>query len=403
MEKRYQKFVLEAEEGISFVVLEGNENELIIKAVKQEKEKDFSNDLPQITKEKNIKKNEVLDNLPENVPKEIVKEEQEVQEYLSQTVRNKEEKQEVVKEEQKEESKISELILETVKEEVKQDDNSEVEEKASQVIEEKEELYEDYSDNYNKPPIPEGFEYVEGAWNDGYVIRRIEDKSEFVWVPVGSLEANGTFDGKTFDQKFGRRNYKKDVFSDEQYNEKLEGELLKQLQSVRKYGGFYISRYNISKNDDGKMVSIKDAMPYVNVSYDNALKLAAAMINTDDVSSHLVYGAEYDSVLEWIISSKAKSFNDVVNISNEWGNFFNSKNSTRVLAKTGCNEDWCVYRIYDFAGNVRELTQEKFEKSYCVMRGGGFNNISSAVANRQKNYHTLYYRDAGFRVILYIK
>lgn len=390
--KRYQRFVLEAEEGISFVIVEGKDKELIIKAVRLEKENSFYENISQMVKEEDIKKNVVLENLPENVPKEIAQEEvkdSKSQERLLKVSEDKEEKQEDVKKEERTEIETLEQAVEDVKEKTSSG--------------EKEEYYEDYSDNYNAPPIPNGFEYFEGTWNDGYVIRRIEDLSEFVWVPVGVLEANGTFDGKTFDEKFGRRNYKNDVFSDEQYNEKLEGDLLKQLQSVKKYGGFYISRYDISKNNDGKIVSVKNALPYVNLSYDNALKLASQMISDKEVQSHITYGAEYDSVLEWIISSKSKSIEEVVDTSVEWGNSYNLKNSIKGLAKTGSNEQWKVLNIYDFAGNVREFTQEKFEKSYCVMRGGGFNNISCSVANRQKNYHTLFYRDVGFRVVLYLK
>ena len=42
-------------------------------------------------------------------------------------------------------------------------------------------------------------------WNNGFVIERKADKSQFVWVPVGSLMPNGTQDGIRFHEKFGRR------------------------------------------------------------------------------------------------------------------------------------------------------------------------------------------------------
>ena len=65
-----------------------------------------------------------------------------------------------------------------------------------------------YSENYANPPILEGYKHVCGEWNNGFVIERCSDGSQFVWIPVGSLDSNGTLDGVSFTEKFGRRNYK---------------------------------------------------------------------------------------------------------------------------------------------------------------------------------------------------
>ena len=61
--------------------------------------------------------------------------------------------------------------------------------------------------NYQNPPIPDGYRYVCGEWSHGFVIERIADGSQFVWVPVGFLPANGTIDGKTFDKQFVRNEW----------------------------------------------------------------------------------------------------------------------------------------------------------------------------------------------------
>ena len=126
------------------------------------------------------------------------------------------------------------------------------------------------SANYVNPPIPEGYKHVCGEWNNGFVIERCSDGSQFVWIPVGSLDSNGTLDGEHFSEKFGRRNYMNDEFSDDEFNEALNG---KQLESVKKYGGFYISRYNISKSSAGKPQSVKGVMPYWNGLSKRKLKL----------------------------------------------------------------------------------------------------------------------------------
>ena len=149
------------------------------------------------------------------------------------------------------------------------------------------------STNYENPPIPKGYKHICGEWNNGYVIERRFDGSQFVWVPVGSLDSNGTLDGKNFSEKFGRRNYTDDEFS----NEPLNDELIEQVKSVKKYGGFYISRYNISMGYAERPQSVKGVMPWVNIDYYYAGLVASQIADDQAVKSHLTFGAQYDYVL----------------------------------------------------------------------------------------------------------
>lgn len=64
------------------------------------------------------------------------------------------------------------------------------------------------SERYANPVVPEGYKHICGEWNNGFVIERYSDGSQFVWIPVGSLDSNGTLDGEHFSEKFGRRNYR---------------------------------------------------------------------------------------------------------------------------------------------------------------------------------------------------
>lgn len=259
-----------------------------------------------------------------------------------------------------------------------------------------------YSTNYVNPPIPEGYKHVCGEWNNGFVIERCSDGSQFVWIPVGSLDSNGTLDGKDFSEKFGRRNYMNNEFSDDEFNETLNDEL---LESVKRYEGFYISRYNISKSSEGKPQSVKGVMPWVNINFNDAKKVASTIEDNEVVKSHLTFGAEYDSVLEWFIKTEVKTLAEIAEDSTEWGNHWNTENSPRKVVETGSREEWCANNIYDFAGNVDEWTQEKNESSYRVIRGGNCSNygIFYPVAYRGYNCPSNYYNDAGFRATLYIK
>ena len=258
----------------------------------------------------------------------------------------------------------------------------------------------DCSENYADPPIPEGYKHVCGEWNNGFVIERCSDGSQFVWIPVGSLDSNGTLDGEHFSEKFGGRNYRDNAF-----NEALNGKLLKQLESVKKYGGFYISRYNISKSSAGKPQSVKGVMPWVNINFYSAEKIASTIEDNEAVKSHLTFGAEYDSVLEWFIETKVKTLAEIARDSTEWGNYWNTGNSPEKVVETGSREEWCANNIYDFAGNVDEWTQEQNESSRRVIRGGSYalNGLNFPVAYRICFSPFRYYNFTGFRATLWIK
>ena len=262
-----------------------------------------------------------------------------------------------------------------------------------------------YSTNYVNPPIPEGYKHVCGEWNNGFVIERCSDGSQFVWIPVGSLDSNGKLDGKDFSEKFGRRDYRNNKFSDDKFNEHLNDELLEQLESVKRYGGFYISRYNISKSLEGKPQSVKGVMPWTNINFGDAKKVASTIEDNEAVKSHLTFGAEYDSVLEWFIKTEVKTLAEISRDSTEWGNHGNTKNSQRNVVETGSKEEWCVNNIYDFAGNVSEWTQEEYNCLYRVIRGGVYcsNGDNEPVAFRSCSKPNFDYGLTGFRATLYIK
>lgn len=262
-----------------------------------------------------------------------------------------------------------------------------------------------YPENYANPPILDGYKHVYGEWNNGFVIKRESDGSQFVWIPVGSLDSNGILDGKHFLKKFGRRNYQDNEFSDSEFNETLNGELLEQIESVKKYGGFYISRYNISKSPAGKPQSVKGAMPWVNINFDDAKEVASTIEDDEAVKSHLTFGAEYDSVLAWFIKSNARTRSEIAEDSTNWGNHWNTENSPREVVETGSREEWCTNKIYDFAGNVDEWTQEHNKSSYRVVRGGAYDGSGDNYPVAYRNYRNpnYEYHSTGFRVTLSIK
>ncbi len=265
-----------------------------------------------------------------------------------------------------------------------------------------------YSTNYANPVVPEGYKHVCGEWNNGFVIERCSDGSQFVWIPVGSLDSNGTLDGEHFSEKFGRRNYMNNTFSDYVFNETLNGELLEQFESVKKYGGFYISRYNISKSSEGKPQSVKGVMPWVKINFYEAENIASTIEDSKAVKSHLTFGAEYDSVLEWFIKTEVKTPAEIAENSTKWGNYGNMENCPMELVETGSREKWCANNIYDFAGNADEWTQEQKKDLHRVLRvlRGGFYYVKGddyPVALRNSSFPCARSFNTGFRATLCIK
>lgn len=230
--------------------------------------------------------------------------------------------------------------------------------------------------NYMLPPVLAGFRYVEGKWDDGFVIEDKAYGSRFVWVPVGSLDANGTLDGKNFNQRFGRRNFEGDDFSENGYHEIETPEVVLQRQSIELIGGFFISQFEISGiGIQGICRSVKWANPIRCVDLKSAEKIASQVATTGNLPTHLVTGAEYDTVLQWLLQSGAKTLEEVTVDSRSWGNYSITRE------KTGSNENYVANRIYDLAGNNLEWTQERLGEDYSVFRGGNY-GINAPVSHR---------------------
>lgn len=274
---------------------------------------------------------------------------------------------------------------------------------------------------YDKPTIPDGFYYVTGEWNTGYVIsdNQLDENNpagnngnQFVWIPVKDIKKfSRTIN---FGNNIEKPNeaYKEPNENDTNYDE--------MLKSVKKYGGFYVGRYETGDADateqrsaatEAHNVSIKkNQIVYNYVMWGNnesgAKDLAESMYkDSSSVKSTLMYGIQWDTVMNFIKE-------DVdLNNSNAWGNYKDSSGyateNSGNIQKTGTSEYWKVKNIYDLAGNVGEWTMESKLETLKIIRGGAYNskgdNDGYPVAGRFDNYPTATYSNVGFRVALYLK
>ena len=164
------------------------------------------------------------------------------------------------------------------------------------------------------------------------------------------------------------------------------------LESVNKYGGYYIGRYEAgdgtttsprgsSTLDTNTLVSKKGAYVYNYITKDNAKSLSSGMYSGNGaVTSQLITGAGWDRALNWIIETGEKT-EEVLIDSRSWGNYDNSTGNAATNAgpgnmnyTTGRSEYWKANNIYDLAGNTWEWTQETYQSTDSVNRGGNYNN-----------------------------
>ena len=172
------------------------------------------------------------------------------------------------------------------------------------------------------------------------------------------------------------------------------------IESVSKYGGFYIGRYELSgtvtepTEKPGKTLTKTDWYNLYNACRSSKLQAS------DKVKTQMIWGCQWDVTMNWLISSGAKTSDEVNKNSSTWGNYSNyntANNYTEGTAgyeknagskqNTGSSENWKANNIYDLAGNVWEWTQEAGYASGRAGRGGCYNLHGSdyPASNRANN------------------
>ncbi len=307
--------------------------------------------------------------------------------------------------------------------------------------------------------IPTDFYYVGGTKDTGLVISddsTDENKgvdytcvgNQFVWIPVDDFskfvrgEAEETSTGSGIYKMTGALESRYAEPYTDGYATEVE-EYNAMMQSVQKYGGFYIARFEAGDGDATaartaptvahKVVSKKESYIYnyvpwgaamndtsattidgvANVS--GAIELSKNMYKgSTSVVSTLCYGVQWDAALNYVSDKD----HDIVN-SGPWGNHLITDGSAdSVLYTSGKNEAWKAKNIYDLAGNVQEWTMEKTawdDETHIrrMTRGGSYDipyyaenpsvRFGNTVSILTDNGVLCAISQIGFRVALYIK
>ena len=204
-----------------------------------------------------------------------------------------------------------------------------------------------------------------------------------------SYDAKDTY-YKTILGKTGTKEQLAQLFADE-YKAMIE--------SVSKYGGFYIGRYELSgtvtepTEKPGKTLTKTDWYNLYNACRSSKLQAS------DKVKTQMIWGCQWDVTMNWLISSGAKTSDEVNKDSSTWGNYNNYNTANNYtegtagyeknagsLQNTGSSENWKANNIYDLAGNCYEWTQEANNTNRRAVRGGSYGNGSSFPASDRFSY-----------------
>ena len=243
--------------------------------------------------------------------------------------------------------------------------------------------------------------------------------NQYVWVPVnGSFTCyEGYYNGERQD---GLSSFTEPLnYSTTKAEEWEISEHTAMKESVKSNHGFYIGRYEASKNPTtNKAESKKGKDVWNNIPWGDSRKdrgTTGAVYNAEqvynnnsdyNVTSTLTYGKQWDTILYWIdpkIANGTCEASSIIVDSSGHGNYQNTRSTYGSPGKTGL---FAIKNIYHMAGNIKEWTMQACGTGTRALRGGGYMN------NLGNNYpisirtHTEPSGSGvdwiGFRVALYI-
>lgn len=220
----------------------------------------------------------------------------------------------------------------------------------------------------------------------------------------------------------------------EMLTQELEQNYYKTIESIIKYGGFYIGRYEtggLSKNAVVRKMNTDIAGLNWHKMYRTCLTLKGT---NNNVKTMMIYGSLWDETLEWLRESEATisdgtklNYQLIGKDSTAWGNYYNStfsyiaENSEKPIETetkemnnaeripTGSSEYTRTNNIYDMTGNTEAWTPENSYSGSRSQRGGEYRQKgdSSTAARHSGVYYAGGYLSGneytGCRVILLIE
>ena len=223
-----------------------------------------------------------------------------------------------------------------------------------------------------------------------------------------------------YDGPYYLKTYKVSEDSELDFLMRQEVDFNNMVDSVEKYGGFYIGRYETGDLNQEEAVVRKGNTDIRSQSwyaiYEKCKDLRGDNLN---IKTGMIWGNQWDRTMQWLIESGAKTKEEVISDSTSWGNYSNAtftytnssggistKNKgSQTRIPTGSTEYTNANNIYDLAGNVYDWTMEVDSTYYRVLRGGGYfdSGFNYPARNRVRYSPNHSLSDYGCRAALFVK
>lgn len=245
-------------------------------------------------------------------------------------------------------------------------------------------------------------------WGKGYNYDENGREAHFWSETDGIIDVSSNNTGK--EPKVLIRDHEIQAYITEEEHNQLNKEMVTSFQeimeSIEKYGGFYIGRYETG----GLSTTAKVVKGNEDISSQTWYKMynQCEKLNgiNNNVKTGMIYGCMWDYTLEWFVESGSKTYSEVGKDSTEWGNYKNSSvNGHGSIRPSGYSESWKANNIYDMSGNVGDWTMELLQY-FTVHRGSSYSDSGSGTSS-QPGGRIVYYPsrsriDIGCRAALYI-
>ena len=290
--------------------------------------------------------------------------------------------------------------------------------------------------NGEQVPIPEGYIVSENSdeniVNKGLVISDSRG-NEYVWISCTvdsssnklqykrtewGVEKDGTDNSRAIKDELTLKDidvtYSK-TDTDNGINEEISKEIVAQInaekESIKKYGGYYIGRYEVGK--DNKTAVIKaEQEPYVNIKWSKAYELAKGIGGGEGATTYLCSSYSWDTAINFIQNTTGKNYaTSIIGFNGNWKSQEVKDSSGKVIKpvntaqrlNTGLTTALC--NIYDMGGNVGEFTTElnPGTSETVVLRGGNYNSGYSPAGSRWDVSSGGADSSFGFRATLFLK
>ena len=247
-------------------------------------------------------------------------------------------------------------------------------------------------------------------WSENNGIMKIEDKTGYREPDIVTNNENTKYD---MDSKL--KNLEIGEETTHEFLIELERDFNNMLESVEKYGGFYIGRYETGNLSKENLVIQKGNTNLTGQTWYKIYTKCKNLAN-ENVETNIIWTNQWDRTLMWLIESRDKTKEQICVDSTSWGNFGNAefkyinnngievtKNKGEINTRipTGNAEYTKANNIYDLAGNAPEWVMGAYSQYNRIFRGGAYYEATDSVSIYiYNNPNVIAY---GFRVTLYIK